>query len=135
MSVENVRKFYKKIKEDKELQTELRAIVNELREAHAQADKKVLQLASKAGISFSHEGLNAARHETISNLPNNFLENISGGGLIVETSQALSNAAHSATQSQQQSSKAMQDATSAAIQALYGLDTASTGIVTSKIFD
>jgi hypothetical protein len=55
------------------------------------------------------------------------------GNLYQATAQALSNAAHNATFVQQQNSSTAQAATTMGISTLYSLDTASTGISTSKI--
>ena len=53
--------------------------------------------------------------------------------LFVATSQALSNAAHNATNNQQQSYVVMQAATTQGLSTLYSVDTASTGVVTTQI--
>lgn len=55
------------------------------------------------------------------------------GNLYIATSQALSNAAHNATNSQQQSYVTMQAATVQGIAALYSVDTASAGVATQAI--
>ena len=55
------------------------------------------------------------------------------GNLFVATSQALSNAAHNATNNQQQSDVVMQAATTQGLSTLYSVDTASTGVVTTQI--
>ena len=59
---------------------------------------------------------------------------IAMGNLFVATSQALSNAAHNATTSQQQTNITAQAATTQGVSTLYSIDTASTGIATTKIF-
>ena len=59
---------------------------------------------------------------------------VSVGNLMVATSQALSNAAHNATAGQQQTGITAQAATVQGISTLYAVDTASTGVATSKIF-
>ena len=56
------------------------------------------------------------------------------GNLFVATSQALSNAAHNATNNQQQSYVTMQSATTQGVATLLSIDTASAGEATSKIF-
>lgn len=56
------------------------------------------------------------------------------GNLFVSTSQALANAAHNATNNQQQSYVTMQAATTQAVATLLSLDTASAGQATTKIF-
>ncbi len=56
------------------------------------------------------------------------------GNLFLATSQALSNAAHNATNNQQQSNITAQAATTSGITTLYSIDTASTGVATEKIF-
>lgn len=56
------------------------------------------------------------------------------GNLYMATSQALSNAAHNATNNQQQSYVTMQAATTQGVATLLTLDTASTGVATTKIF-
>lgn len=55
------------------------------------------------------------------------------GNLYIATSQALSNAAHNATNNQQQAYVTMQAATTQGVSTLYGIDTASTGVATSEI--
>ncbi|KAA0679033.1 MULTISPECIES: RebB family R body protein [Alphaproteobacteria] len=55
------------------------------------------------------------------------------GNLFVATSQALSNAAHNATNNQQQSYVVMQAATTQGLSTLYSVDTASTGVATTQI--
>ena len=55
------------------------------------------------------------------------------GNLFIATSQALSNAAHNATNAQQQSWVTTQAATTQGVGTLYSIDTASTGVSTSKI--
>lgn len=56
------------------------------------------------------------------------------GNLYQATAQALSNAAHNATTSQQQTNITAQAATTQGVATLYAIDTASTGEATSKIF-
>jgi Killing trait len=55
------------------------------------------------------------------------------GNLFVATSQALSNAAHNATNNQQQSYVTMQASTTQAVSTLLSVDTASTGEATDKV--
>ena len=55
------------------------------------------------------------------------------GNLYQATAQALGNAAHNATTSQQQTNIVAQAATTQGVALLYSLDTASTGMATSKI--
>jgi hypothetical protein len=50
------------------------------------------------------------------------------------TAQALSNAAHNATTSQQQTNVTAQAATTQGVATLYAIDTATTGVATEKIF-
>ena len=59
---------------------------------------------------------------------------VSVGNLMIATSQALSNAAHNATSGQQQTGITAQAATVQGISTLYAIDTASTGVATSKIY-
>lgn len=56
------------------------------------------------------------------------------GNLFVATSQALSNAAHNATNNQQQSYVTMQASTTQSVATLYALDTASTGAATCSTY-
>ena len=58
---------------------------------------------------------------------------LSMGNLFQATSQALSNAAHNATSSQQQTAVTAQAATTMGVTTLYCVDTASTGKATSAI--
>jgi hypothetical protein len=60
---------------------------------------------------------------------------IAMGNLYQATAQALANAAHNATVSQQQSYITSQAATVQGVVALYSLDTASEGVATGKIFE
>ena len=53
--------------------------------------------------------------------------------LFVATSQALSNAAHNATNNQQQSYVTMQASTTQGVSTLYAIDTASNGVATREI--
>ncbi len=55
------------------------------------------------------------------------------GNLFQATSQALSNAAHNATTSQQQTNITAQAATTMGVATLYSIDTASTGMATKSI--
>lgn len=55
------------------------------------------------------------------------------GNLFVVTSQALSNAAHNATNNQNQSYVTMQASTTQGVATLLSIDTASTGVATSEI--
>jgi len=55
------------------------------------------------------------------------------GNLFVATGQALSNAAHNATNNQNQSYVTMQTSTTQAVSTLLGVDTATTGVVSQKI--
>ncbi len=55
--------------------------------------------------------------------------------LYLATSQALSNAAHNATNAQQQSQITLQAATTMGVATLYSLDTAATGMSTKDILD
>jgi hypothetical protein len=56
------------------------------------------------------------------------------GNLFIATSQALSNAAHNATNAQQQSYVTTQAATTAGVSTLLTLDTAATGEASKQIF-
>ena len=56
------------------------------------------------------------------------------GNLFQATAQALANAAHNATSSQQQTNVTAQAATTMGVTTLYSIDTATTGIATAKIF-
>lgn len=56
------------------------------------------------------------------------------GNLFVATSQALANAAHNATNNQQQANITAQAATTSGVATLYSVDTASAGVATEKIF-
>jgi hypothetical protein len=55
------------------------------------------------------------------------------GNLFVATSQALSNAAHNATNNQQQSYVTMQVSTTQGVATMLSIDTASTGVATERI--
>jgi hypothetical protein len=55
------------------------------------------------------------------------------GNLYQATAQALANAAHNATNAQQQTNITAQAATTMGVSTLYSLDTTSSGIATSKI--
>lgn len=59
---------------------------------------------------------------------------VATGNFFVATSQALSNAAHNATNNQQQSYVTMQASTTQGVATLYAIDTATTGVATSRIF-
>ncbi len=59
---------------------------------------------------------------------------IAMGNLFIATSQALSNAAHNATNNQQQSYVTMQASTTQGVSTLLTLDTASTGEAAKQIF-
>ena len=55
------------------------------------------------------------------------------GNLYLATSQALSNAAHNATNAQQQTQVTMQAATTMGIATLFSIDTAAVGVSTKDI--
>jgi len=55
------------------------------------------------------------------------------GNLYQATAQALSNAAHNATNAQQQSYVTAQAATTMGVATLYSIDTATDGVATAKI--
>jgi hypothetical protein len=57
------------------------------------------------------------------------------GNLFVTTSQALSNAAHNATNNQQQSYVTMQASTSQGVCTLLSVDTSSSGVSTADVFN
>jgi hypothetical protein len=59
---------------------------------------------------------------------------IAMGNLFQATAQALSNAAHNATTSQQQSNITAQAATTMGVTTLYSIDTASSAVGTNEIF-
>jgi hypothetical protein len=59
---------------------------------------------------------------------------VASGNFFIATSQALSNAAHNATNNQQQSYVTMQASTTQGVATLYAIDTASAGVATSRIF-
>ena len=59
---------------------------------------------------------------------------VATGNFFVATSQALSNAAHNATNNQQQSYVTMQASTTQGVATLYAIDTASAGVATRTIF-
>jgi hypothetical protein len=56
------------------------------------------------------------------------------GNLFISTSQALSNAAHNATNNQQQSYVTMQASTTQGVATLLSVDTASAGVATQQIY-
>jgi hypothetical protein len=56
------------------------------------------------------------------------------GNLFIATGQALANAAHNATNNQQQSYVTMQASTTQAVSTLLSVDTASTGVATKRIY-
>lgn len=56
------------------------------------------------------------------------------GNLYQATAQALANAAHNATTSQQQTTITSLAATTQGVATLYSVDTASTGVATAKIY-
>ncbi|MEL6537028.1 MAG: RebB family R body protein [Bacteroidota bacterium] len=56
------------------------------------------------------------------------------GNLYQATAQALANAAHNATTSQQQTNITAQAATTMGVATLYAIDTATAGMATQKIF-
>ncbi|MGD3261583.1 RebB family R body protein, partial [Xanthomonas citri pv. citri] len=58
---------------------------------------------------------------------------IAMGNLYQATAQALSNAAHNATNNQQQSYVTMQASTTQGVSTLYSIDTASDGVATREI--
>jgi hypothetical protein len=58
---------------------------------------------------------------------------IAMGNLFVATGQALSNAAHNATNNQQQSYVTMQASTTQAVATMLSVDTASTGVATGQV--
>lgn len=58
---------------------------------------------------------------------------VSMGNLFQATAQALANAAHNATNAQQQSYVTAQTATTMGVATLYAIDTATTGMVTKTI--
>lgn len=60
---------------------------------------------------------------------------IAMGNLYQATAQALANAAHDATNAQQQTAVTAQAATTMGISTLYSLDTAATGVATKLVFD
>ncbi|ACL06360.1 MULTISPECIES: RebB family R body protein [Desulfatibacillum] len=55
------------------------------------------------------------------------------GNLYQATAQALANAAHNATTSQQQTNVTAQAATTMGVATLYSLDTATAGVATTKV--
>jgi hypothetical protein len=57
------------------------------------------------------------------------------GNLFQATAQALANAAHNATTSQQQTNITSQAATTMGVTTLYSIDTASTGVATADILN
>jgi len=60
---------------------------------------------------------------------------VATGNFMVATSQALSNAAHNATNACQQSAVTAQASTTQAVATLYAVDTASAGAATAGIFN
>jgi hypothetical protein len=56
------------------------------------------------------------------------------GNLFITTSQALSNAAHNATNNQQQSYVTMQASTTQGVSTLLSVDTSSSGMATARIY-
>jgi len=58
---------------------------------------------------------------------------IAMGNLFQATAQALANAAHNATNAQQQNNITAQSATTMGVATLYSIDTASTGVATKQI--
>ncbi len=58
---------------------------------------------------------------------------IAMGNLFQATAQALANAAHNATTSQQQTNITAQAATTMGVTTLYSIDTATAGVATKKI--
>ena len=74
------------------------------------------------------DSITQANTEVIGNAPA-----VAMGNLYQATAQALANAAHNATTSQQQTNITAQAATTMGVATLYAIDTASTGIATSKV--
>ena len=60
---------------------------------------------------------------------------IAMGNFFIATSQALSNAAHNATNNQQQSYVTMQASTTQGVSTLLSIDTASAGMATERIYN
>lgn len=60
---------------------------------------------------------------------------IAMGNLYQATAQALANAAHNATSSQQQTNVTAQAATTMGVTTLYSIDTATDGVATAKILN
>jgi hypothetical protein len=60
---------------------------------------------------------------------------IAMGNLYQATAQALANAAHNASNNQQQSYVTSQASTTMGVSTLYSIDTASTGVSTTKILN
>ena len=60
---------------------------------------------------------------------------IAMGNLYQATAQALANAAHNAANNQQQSYVTSQASTTMGVSTLYSIDTASTGVTTTKILN
>lgn len=58
---------------------------------------------------------------------------VSTGNLLMSTSQALGNAAHNATNAQQQTNITAQATTTQSVSTLFTLDTAATSLATMKI--
>jgi len=59
---------------------------------------------------------------------------ISVGNFMIATSQALSNAAHNATNACQQSAVTSQASTTQSVATLYAVETASAGVAAARIF-
>jgi hypothetical protein len=74
------------------------------------------------------DSVTQANTEVVSHAPA-----IAMGNLYQATAQALANAAHNATNSQQQSYVTAQAATTMGVATLYSLDTATTGMATESI--
>jgi hypothetical protein len=60
---------------------------------------------------------------------------VATGNLFVVTSQALANAAHNATNNQQQSYVTLQASTTQGVSTLLSVDDASAGVATARIFN
>ena len=81
MSVENVKKFFEKVEGDKELKAKLAALGEKRKAQEAAAVAELVKLAAAAGYAFTAADLAQARKQAASELSEEELKAVAGGGV------------------------------------------------------
>ena len=80
MAAKDVKAFFAKVAEDKELQARLKALGNKAAKAAEESAAEIAKIAAAAGFEFTPKDLAQARKERVRKLTKADLQAVAGGG-------------------------------------------------------